>query len=64
MLLSENLSPIFSNKTKSSGNSANIDSIATNSKQDIIEHDIATLTDLSCLPSPSAFEALQLSSDR
>jgi len=64
MLLSENLSPIFSHKSKSSGNSANIDSLQTNSKHDIIEHDVTTLHDLSCLPSPTAFDALQISSER
>ena len=61
MLLSENLSPIFSNKTKSSG--AGVGNTNNNS-HDIIEHDVTGLTYMENLPKPGGFEALQLSSER
>ena len=64
MLLSENLSPIFSSKSKSSGSTAHIGLDATNHSHDIIEHDVACLTNMSSLPTPDAFEALQISSER
>lgn len=65
MLLPEHLSPIFSNKLKSSSNTGNNVGLgATNNLHDIIEHDVTGLTNMSNLPTPDAFEALQLSSDR
>ncbi len=65
MLLPENLSPIFSNKSKSSGTtSAHLGLGATNNSHDVIEHDVTGLTNMNNLPTPNAFEALQISSDR
>ena len=62
MLLPENFSPIFTNKSKSTGNNLPIG--ATNSPNDIIEHDVIGLANMTNLPNPNAFEAVQLSSDR
>jgi hypothetical protein len=64
MLLPENLSPIFSNKSKSTRNPDNVEIDATNNSYDIIEHDVTGLTNMNSLPRPDAFEALQISSDR
>lgn len=64
MLLPENLSPIFSNKSKSSGNAIGVGHGASNNSYDIIEHDVTGLTNMSNLPKPDAFEALHISSDR
>jgi hypothetical protein len=61
MLLPENLSPIFSNKLKSSGDAA---VGTTQNSHDIIEHDIACLTNMNGLPTPNAFDALRISSER
>jgi len=65
MLLSEDLSPIFSNKTKSSGGNAGVSRFgAENNSFDIVERDVTNLTRMSNLPTPDSFEALQISSDR
>jgi hypothetical protein len=64
MLLSEDLSPIFSNKTKSSGNAGVNRFGGANNSYDIVEHDVTNLTRMSNLPKPDSFEALQISSDR
>ncbi len=60
MLLAENLSPVFLNKSKSSGNEGD----ATNSQYDLIEHDVTSLAKISNLPPPDSFDALQVGSDR
>jgi hypothetical protein len=62
MLLPENQSPIFTNKSKSAGNNLSIG--ATSNSHDIIEHDVTGLANMMNLPNPTAFEAVQLSSDR
>ncbi len=64
MILSENLSPIFSNKSKSSGDAGDVGVGATNNSHDIIEHDVTGLTNMNNLPTTDAFEAVQISSDR
>jgi hypothetical protein len=65
MLLPENFSPIFSNKSKTTSNAGNNLSIgATNNSHDLIEHDVSNLTNMNNLPNPNAFESVQLSSDR
>ncbi len=64
MLLPENLSPIFLNKTKSSGSPDNVGFGARNQSHDIIEHDVNCLTKMNNLPKPDSFEALQIGSDR
>ena len=61
MLLPENLSPIFSSKSKSTVADG---LVATKSAQNIVEHDVTGLAKMSNLPAPDAFEALQISSDR
>lgn len=60
MFLSENSSPIFLNKSKSSGNEAD----AADTPYDLIEHDVTALAKISNLPPPDSFDALQLGSDR
>ncbi|CAF3359598.1 unnamed protein product [Rotaria socialis] len=64
----ENLSTIFSNKSKSSGDRRGIDDNhergPTNSPFDLIEHSISGLGVLSSLPKPDSFDALQIGSDR
>jgi hypothetical protein len=62
MLLPENFSPVFTHKSKSTGNNLNIG--ATNSSHGIVEHDVMGLANMTNLPNPNAFEAVQLSSDR
>jgi hypothetical protein len=52
MLLPENLSPIFSNKPKSTSNSGDIGAGTINNSHDIIEHDVTGLTNMSNLPKP------------
>jgi hypothetical protein len=64
MLLPENLSPIFSNKSKSAGNIGDVRAGATNNSHDIIEHDVTGLTNMTNLPRPDVFEALQIGTDR
>lgn len=68
MFLSENMSPIFSNKSKSSGHDVGIgvpiDAGPNNTPYDIIEHDVTDLNNLLNLPKPDSFDALQLGSDR
>lgn len=64
MLLSENLSPIFSNKSKSSGNTNDVGRGASNNTNDIIEHDVTGLAIMNNLPKPDAFESLQIGSER
>ncbi|CAF0928461.1 unnamed protein product [Rotaria sordida] len=64
----ENLSPIFSNKSKSSGNKhrigSNHEGDDTDTPYDLIEHDVAGLSYTVNLPKPDSFDALQLGSDR
>ncbi|CAM4869958.1 unnamed protein product [Rotaria socialis] len=64
----ENLSTIFSNKSKSSGDRRGIDDNhergPANSPFDLIEHSISGLGVLSSLPKPDSFDALQIGSDR
>jgi hypothetical protein len=55
MLLSEDLSPIFSNKTKSSGNAGVNRFGGANNSYDIVEHDVTNLTRMSNLPKPDSF---------
>ena len=62
MLLPENLSPIFSNKSKLSGSTGDVGLGAT--AHDLVEHDVTGLTNMTNLPAPDAFEAVQISSDR
>lgn len=64
MLLSENLSPIFSSKSKSSGTVDSVGVGTSNSTHDTTEHDINILTDVNDLPTANSFEALQVSSER
>ncbi|CAF5141708.1 unnamed protein product, partial [Rotaria magnacalcarata] len=68
MSLSEHLSTIFPNKSKSSGDHRDIDDNQergpTNSPFDLIEHDVSGLSVLSSLPKPDSFDALQIGSDR
>ncbi len=61
MLLSENLSSNFLNKSKTNG----IDECdAINTPYDIIEHDVTTLARTNNLPPPDSLDALQLGNDR
>jgi hypothetical protein len=62
MLLPENLSPIFTRKSKSSSGGDGIG--ARKASHNIIEHDVTGLTIMSNLPTPDSFEALQIGSDR
>jgi len=56
-----NLSPIFSNKSKTSP----ADVLPTSkSSHDLVEHDVTGLAKMNHLPMPHAFEALQIGSDR
>jgi hypothetical protein len=65
MLLTEKLSPIFSSKSKSSGNGLYVDEGgASNTPFDIIEHDVTGLAKISNLPPHDSFDALQIGSDR
>ncbi|CAF3698588.1 unnamed protein product [Rotaria sp. Silwood1] len=70
MFLSENLSPIFSNKSKSSGGgddhrrSSRNDYGHTNTPYDLIEHDVSGLNKIANLPKPDSFDALQIGNDR
>ncbi|CAF4596028.1 unnamed protein product, partial [Rotaria sp. Silwood2] len=62
------LSPIFSNKSKSSGDDHRIGSHneggPTNTPFDLIEHDVTGLSKVYNLPKPDSFDALQIGSDR
>ena len=62
MFIAENLSPIFSSKSKSSP----VDVLPTSksSSHDLIEHDVTSLAKMTHLPAPHAFEAIQIGSDR
>lgn len=60
MFLSENTSPNFLNKSKSSGDEAD----APDTPYDLIEHDVTCLANIHNLPPPDSFDALQLGSDR
>ena len=69
MFPSEHLSPIFSNKSKSSAGNHIYDGDideggANNAPYDLVEHDITTLAKGSNLPPPDSFDALQLGSER
>lgn len=65
MLLPENHSPIFSNKSKVNNSTTNhLGCGANNHSHDIIEHDVTCLKNMNNLPTPDAFEALQLSTER
>ncbi|CAF5067547.1 unnamed protein product [Rotaria magnacalcarata] len=64
MLLSENLSPIFSSKSKSSNNNDNGGLSASANAHEAIERDVTTLSNMNNLPAPTALEALQTSNDR
>lgn len=60
MLLSENSSANFLNKSKSSRNEVD----QANTPYDLIEHDVTSLAKVNNLPTPDSFDALQISSDR
>lgn len=61
MFITGNLSPIFSNKSKTSP----ADVLPTSkSSHDLVEHDVTGLAKMNHLPMPHAFEALQIGSDR
>ncbi|CAF1036943.1 unnamed protein product [Rotaria sordida] len=60
----ENLSPIFSSKSKSSDSTDNVGVGDSKISHEAIEQDVTNLTNLNNLPSTNAFEALQISSDR
>ncbi|CAF4129576.1 unnamed protein product, partial [Rotaria sp. Silwood2] len=64
MLLSENLSPIFSSKSKSTDSIDNGGISAGRISHETIEHDVTNLSNMNNLPTTNAFEALQVSSDR
>ena len=69
MLFSEHLSPIFSNKSKFSGEIVDRrddpnEGGATETPYDIIEHDITTLAKSTNLPPPDSFDALQVGTER
>lgn len=65
LYLPENHSPIFANKSKVNRNTTNnLGCGANNQSHDIVEHDVACLKNMNNLPSPDAFEALQLSTER
>ncbi|CAF3352698.1 unnamed protein product [Rotaria sp. Silwood1] len=64
MLLSENLSPIFSSKSKSSDSTDNGGISGGRISHETIEHDVNNLSNMNNLPAANAFEALQVSSDR
>lgn len=65
MFLPENHSPNFSSKSKSYNSTTNHHELgASNHSRDIVEHDVIGLKNMNNLPTPDAFEALQLSSER
>jgi hypothetical protein len=64
MLLSENFSPIFSNKSKSHDDDDHEEGRANNTPFDIIEHDVSGLSKISNLPPLASFDALQIGSER
>jgi hypothetical protein len=69
MLFSEHLSPIFSNKSKSSGEILDYDGDpdecgVDKTPYDIIEHDVTSLAKTNNLPPPDSFDALQVGSER
>lgn len=60
MLFSEESSPNFFNKSKSSDDEID----APRTSFDLIEHDVSNLAKITNLPKPDSFDALQLGSDR
>ncbi|CAF4725578.1 unnamed protein product [Rotaria sp. Silwood1] len=60
----ENLSPIFSSKSKSSDSTDNGGISGGRISHETIEHDVNNLSNMNNLPAANAFEALQVSSDR
>ncbi|CAF0791962.1 unnamed protein product [Rotaria sp. Silwood1] len=60
----ENLSPIFSSKSKSSDSTDNGGISSGRISHETIEHDVNNLSNMNNLPAANAFEALQVSSDR
>lgn len=62
--LLENQSPIFSSKKKSSGDAGAMGLGASNFAQDIVEHDVGSLSQMSQLPAPDSLEAVRLSGER
>lgn len=64
MLLSENLSPIFSSKSKTSTSPDTSGHGASANSHEPFEHDINILSNLVNLPAPSSFDALQVSNER
>jgi hypothetical protein len=61
MFLSENSSPNFLNKSKSS---ADDKGDASNTPYDLIEHDVTGLSKTNSLPPVDSFDALQIGCDR
>lgn len=60
MPFTEQSSPNFFNKSKSSDDEADV----RQTSYDLIEHDVGNLAKITHLPKPDSFDALQLGSDR